>query len=159
MTSRATPTLDVAYVNPFIRAVNGLFTTMVKVPSTLGKPRLREKDEDLSRRFVVSVEIGLQGGPDGVVAVSFMRPVALAVASSLAGCTFQAIDDDCRDALGEIGNMLVGQAKVELPGGGASMSVPRVIDTADLMFPTGPVLLVPFDTPVGRFLVGAGWKA
>src|SRR5690606_36159764 len=105
------------------------------------------------------VEIGRKGGPDGVVAGSFVQPVALAAAAALAGCTFQTLDDDCRDALGEIGNRLVGQAKTERPPGSATRSVPRVSPTTEVAFPQdAPVLLVPFDTPVGRFLIGAGWK-
>src|SRR5690606_5260413 len=103
---RGMPALDFAYVNPFIRAVDGLMTTMVKVPTTLRKPRLRERGEQLNSPFSIAVQIELTGSMVGIVAVAFTRPVALRLASALAGLDLKAIDDDCRDALAEIGNML-----------------------------------------------------
>src|SRR5690606_24262101 len=146
--------LDVTYVNPFIRAVDGLMSTMVKVPATLRKPRLRERGEELGTVLPIAVQVELTGTTEGVVAVAFTKAVATALASSLAGIEMKIIDADCRDALGEIGNLIVGQAKTELPGGATRMSVPKVLSPDGLEFPQrAPVLLVPFDTAVGPFLI------
>lgn len=154
------PALDVAYVNPFIKAVDGLMSTMVKVPATLRKPRLRGRGERLNSPFSIAVQIDLSGPTQGVVAVAFSRPVALKLASALAGFEMTTLDADCRDALGEIGNMLVGQAKPDLPGGTTRMSVPKVVETADVPFPRQmPVLLLPFDTAVGPFLIAVACRS
>lgn len=148
------PLLNVAAVNPFIKAVDALVATMVHVPTTRRKPRVLERHERIGVEFTVGVEIALRGATAGTVALALSRPVALALASALAGSPFRSVNDDCRDALGEIANMIVGQAKIEL-GQGITMSTPRVVVAAALAFPEDtPVILLPFDTAVGPFVLG-----
>lgn len=148
------PALDVAYINPFIRAVDGLMSTMINVPATLRQPRLLSSEAGIGSHLTIGVRVDLFGTTQGMVLVAFSRPVATALASALAGTEMRTIDDDCRDALGEIGNLLVGQAKTLLPGGATRMSVPAVVDTIGVEFSDKhPVLLVPFDTAVGPFMI------
>jgi chemotaxis protein CheX len=154
------PSLNVEYINPFVAAAQTLFSSMAKIDVFLGKPRLQQAGEDLSRPFEIAVCVDLVGPTEGVIGVVLSGPVACALASALAGTKFSAIDNDCRDALGEIGNMLVGQAKTNLPGGNCRMSLPRVIATRTLAFPKGfPVILLPFDTHCGRFVIAVGCRS
>jgi chemotaxis protein CheX len=151
--------LSVAYINPFVASVRTLFTTMGLGDAVLCTPRVRRPGEDLARAFEVAVVVELSGPTSGVVAVMLSRRVACALGSSLAGVGFSSVDADCRDALGELGNMLVGQAKAGLPGGSSRMTVPQVAETASVRWPARtPVLVVPFDTPHGRLAIGVACR-
>src|SRR3954469_20812169 len=116
--------MDVQYINPFIASSRKVFDLMIKVPLQLGKPRLRNGDDG---RYAVSAVIGLGGAVTGCVILGFSQRVALALASGLAGVSFTQVDNDCVDALGEIVNMIAGNAKPDLPGGLSTLSVPNVI--------------------------------
>jgi chemotaxis protein CheX len=151
--------LDVACINPFVAAAQNLFSSMAKIDVIPSRPRLMPKGVDLSRVYEIAVCVELSGPTEGVIGVILSLPVACALASALAGTTFTTVDADCRDALGEVANMLVGQAKAKLPGGTIKMSLPRVVPTQDLVFPPKcPVILVPFETPCGRFIIAIGCR-
>lgn len=151
--------LDVAYINPFIRAVNALFGTMLNSKANLSRPRLFEYERDL-RPFPTSVEMRLEGAIEGVIAIGFSQESALGVASALLGQPMGRLNADARDALREFGNMVVGQAKAELAQAGeVRMSLPQVTETADVQFPRGlPVLLLPFDSGLGVFQIAVACR-
>lgn len=154
------PSLDVRAINPFLTAAQTLFATMAKIDVVLARPRLRRPGEDLARAFEISARIDLVGPTEGVIAVALSSDVACALASALCGYNVRNLNDDCRDALGEIANMLVGQAKTGLPGGTSRMSVPVIVPTADVVFPDdNAVILIPFDTHRGRFVIAVGCRS
>ena len=147
------PCLDVAYINPYIDATRQVFATMVKVPLAMGKPWLRGGDR-LDKVYQVSVLVGMQGAARGMLALSLSQPVAIALASAFSPNPIKTVNRDCLDALGEITNMIAGQAKQHLPTGQITLSVPRIVSTRRLPYPSDiPVMLIPFDTATGRFLI------
>lgn len=151
--------LKVEYINPFIVSARTLFSSMAKLDISLEKPWLRGPREAVSRMFELAVCVELRGQTHGTVGVYLSRPVACALASALTGAPYTAITEECRDALGEVGNMLVGQAKAKLPGGLCLMSLPRIIDAAEMEFPPSmPVIHIPIDTPAGRFIIAVGCR-
>ena len=144
--------MDVNYINPFIMSSKKVFDLMIKVPLTIGKPRLRQADDG---KYAVSAVIGLGGAVTGCVILGFSQRVALALAGGLAGTPFQNVDADCVDALGEIVNMIAGHAKTELPGGLSTLSVPNVISGDHRVhYPTGiPPIVIPCQTQAGPFSI------
>src|SRR3954469_14746415 len=102
--------MDVQFINPFISSSRKVFDLMIKVPLQLSKPRLRNSTDG---HYAVSAVIGLGGAVTGCVILGFSRRVAIALASGLAGVSFSSVDADCVDALGEIVNMIAGNAKTE----------------------------------------------
>lgn len=56
--------------------------------------------------------IGLGGGIKGLLAVHCPLAVATAITSSFLGMDVEEIDDDVKDAIGEITNMIAGNLKV-----------------------------------------------
>jgi chemotaxis protein CheX len=146
--------MDVAYINPFIRGIREVFTSMVKIPFTIGRPSLKDHEQRLDRLFKVSAVIQLSGQTAGQVVLNLSEPVALALSSAIAGTQMTELNADCKDALAEITNMIAGSAKKELPGGQVTLEIPKVLDTGKVAYPPNqPVITMPLDTPSGRFLL------
>jgi hypothetical protein len=81
----------------------------------------------------------------------FTAPVVFGLVKALTGESPTKLDADCLDAMAEFANMVVGNAKREFPGGGVTISTPKVLLTDPLTQP--PVLVMPFDCDAGRFLI------
>ncbi|HPD32654.1 MAG TPA: chemotaxis protein CheX [Phycisphaerae bacterium] len=146
--------MDVRYINPFILAVQNVFKTMLNVEVLVSKPLIKTKESPTSD---VSAIIGLSGPVSGSVTLCFSKQVAVRVASTLAGTELSVYEPaDLTDALGELTNMVAGQAKIQLPQSNITISLPRVIlgDQHRLLESrTSPVLLLPCDSSIGRFSV------
>lgn len=152
--------MNVAYINPFLAATSELFSKMIKVPLTLGKPSLRRQDDRIFKLYRISTVIDVSGHLEGRIIISFAQPVAFALAEALAGCKFEKIDEDLIDALAEFGNMVVGGARTRLPRTrDIKLTTPRVVGTNQVEYPpTLPIIVIPFDTATGRFIVEVGLR-
>lgn len=153
--------MDVAYINPFLAATSELFEKMIKVPLKLGRPALRKPEDRLYKLYRVSAVLELTGPVEGKIVLSFSQPVAFVLAGALAGQKFETIDAELLDAIAEIANMVVGGARSRLPGGSEiRISVPQVISTHLVSFPLDlPIMMIPFDTAAGRFIVETAIRA
>lgn len=149
--------MDVRYINPFLSAVQNVFETMIKVPYTLGKPALKHDD---TASFEVSGIIGISGEVSGCIVVSFPEKIALQLASALIGETITEVDADCTDAIGEIANMVAGDAKRDFPQSNTTISVPSVvIGKHRIAFPKGvPIISIPCQTEIDAFAIDVALK-
>jgi chemotaxis protein CheX len=149
--------MDIKYINPFLLAVQNVFETMIHIPYTLNKPII--KDDSMSS-FDVSGIIGITGEVIGCVVVSFPTDIALQLASALLDETLTEIDDDSTDAIGEIANMVAGDAKKRFPKGNTTISVPSVvIGRHRIAFPKGvPIISIPCKTDKGAFAIDLALK-
>jgi CheY-specific phosphatase CheX len=77
--------------------------------------------------IIFGVSIGFSGKAKGTVVLSAGREVALGVAESLLGERPAGINADVTDAMGEVANMIAGQAKAQLEQFAMSVSLPTVI--------------------------------
>lgn len=147
--------MDVNYINPFITATSQLFATMIQVELTLGKPTVLKADDRLYKLYPISAIVDLEGTVSGRFAISMTPQVAYALAGALAGRPFHAVDAELMDAIGEIANMIAGGAKTTIPDGpNVRISTPKVLGTHQVEFARGvPVIVIPFDTPAGRFVL------
>jgi chemotaxis protein CheX len=116
--------VDIKYIDPFLRAVENVFNTMLELPFSLGKPSLKK---DPVPEHEVSSIIGLSGDVTGCVVINLTRDLALRLASALLDEDITDIDEDCTDAIGEIANMIAGNAKTDFPTGNTAISVPSVV--------------------------------
>jgi len=134
--------MDVNYINPFLFAVKDVFSTMIGLPLHLKKPSIKE---ERSPDYEISGIIGLSGSVTGCVVISLREELAIQLASSLMQETFETFDEDAVDALGEIANMIVGNAKSGFPEDGCAISVPSVvIGQHRVSFPsTVPIITIP----------------
>jgi len=143
--------MDVRYVNPFIGGIKNVFQTMLQTQILISKPRVKERDEHAAD---VSAIIGFSGEAAGSVALCFPMRTAVKTASKFSGTAVGQDNPDFADALGELANMVAGQAKSKLEGLNISISLPRVVVGRELKLldsRSTPVLVLACDSPLGRF--------
>ncbi|MFQ5489213.1 MAG: chemotaxis protein CheX [Phycisphaerae bacterium] len=145
--------MDVRYINPFIAAIKNVFSTMVNTQVAVGKPMLRP---DQIKSADVSGVIGLSGDVTGAVVLSFPLDVACKVASKFAGVELHSDHPDFTDAIGELANMIAGNAKKDFTGLSVSISLPSVIcghGHVVTQSVAAPQLMIPCNTDIGSFYV------
>ena len=149
--------MKAAYINPFINAVQRLFQTMMALPLHIGQPGLNR--EARPGHDICGV-IEVSGDVTGRVVVSMPEPVAVRLASELLGDILERLDDDAIDAVGEIANMIAGNAKTDFPGGASAISVPRVVIGRDGVCypPATPVIHIPCETDKGPLHIDVALK-
>jgi len=149
--------MKVEYINPFIVAARTLFDTMIDMPLELGKPFVKK---DNVPEYEVSSMIGLSGSVSGCVTINISEDLALNLASELLGEEMTEIGADCTDAIGEIANMIAGNAKTDFPREGVTISVPTVvIGKHKVAFPSGiPIVSIPCDTGRGKLMIDVALK-
>jgi chemotaxis protein CheX len=148
--------MDVKYINPFMSSIRNVFQTMLSLDVTFGKPGIKT---DPHASHDVSGVIGLSGDVDGVVVVSFPRLAAVRIASTFAGVNLSEVDDDFPDAIGELANMISGNAKKDLDGLKVFISPPSVVVGASHQIKSTkiiPRLVIPCSTLAGSFVVEVG---
>ncbi|MCP4707452.1 MAG: chemotaxis protein CheX [Planctomycetes bacterium] len=151
--------MDTKYIEPFRTAIEKLFDTMLLVNYRLDQSFL-QMEENKAPRYDVSSIIGLSGSVTGCMALNMSEAQALYLASSLSGEDFEEMDEDCKDAIGEIANIICGSAKRSFPGEDNSISIPSVIiGNHEVTYPKGlPIVSIPFDTDVGRVTIDLALK-
>lgn len=145
--------MDVKFINPFVMAIANVFETMVHTKVKIRKPQLKQAD-------LVSAEvsgiIGLSGHVQGSVVLSFPRDVACKVASAFAGVEMTVKSPDFADAIGELANMVAGNAKKDFGEYKTSISLPSVIigpGHTVSQSKAWPYLVIPCETDLGNFAV------
>lgn len=146
--------MDVRFINPFVASVKKVFSTMVSTEVTVGKPTVMPPNDQPTAD--VSAVIGLSGDAVGCVVLSLPMQTALNAASKFACVEMTQNHPDFADALGELANMVAGQAKAQLDGMNVSISLPSVIVGSDHVVSQSrqqPKLLLPCDCALGGFCV------
>ncbi len=115
-------------------------------------------DGSVDLDVAISSMIGLAGDLKGLLAVHCPRQVALAVSGAMLGMEMKDLDDDVKDALGEIANMVAGGLKTSLVTAGSSveLAIPTTVVGNSIRtsgFSGASTLVVPFRVPDGTFAV------
>lgn len=145
--------MDVKFINAFVGSIVNVFKTMLATEVRVGKPQMKEAEMVSAE---VSGIIGLSGEVQGSVVLSFNGDVASRIASKFAGTEMTMESPDFCDAIGELANMVAGNAKKDFVGYEASISLPSVILGAGhkvMSSKARPFLVIPCDTTLGRFNV------
>lgn len=151
--------MKVEHINPFIESVIETFSNMLDCPVKVGKPAVT-KDNDESDD-IIGV-IGLTGTSKGIVAVKFPVATALKSVGKMVGMEYKEIDPSIIDGVGELINIIAGNAKVKFEGQRISLSLPTVVrgNMYKLNNLTGAVFLtLPFTSDVGNFEVLVSFKS
>jgi chemotaxis protein CheX len=112
------------HVNPFIKAVQLVFETMLGTKVTVSKPEL--KADDKLTNDVTGI-IGLSGEVVGSAALSFPLETAKKAVEAFSGSKLTETDDLFSDAVGELANMVTGNAKKDLDDSNIYISVHTVV--------------------------------
>lgn len=152
--------MNVAFINPFIESTLRSLEMMANI--TAEKTGLAVK-EDLITTYDISAIIGLTGDTSGSIILSFPKTLACRIASNMLMEEMREINQSVEDAVGEIGNIVVGDARRILiqDGFSLSISVPTVVvGTGHKISRTGdvPCIAIPFYTKFGEFEVNVGLK-
>jgi chemotaxis protein CheX len=116
--------MRVEYLKPFIVAMTRVFGTMIGTELDRGDPLLRDGYQPSHE---VSAVIGLTGKSKGTMVLSVDREVAIQVAAVLLQEQPAELNADVTDAMGEMANMIAGQAKAQLEHLTLSLSLPSVV--------------------------------
>jgi chemotaxis protein CheX len=147
--------MDAKFIDPFISATLNVLETMAFTKAEAGKPYLK-KNQIASGD--VSGVIGLTGEVSGTFSVSYSEKSILAIVSNMFGEEVKEINEEIKDAVGEITNMISGQARQELDRLGRSLraAIPTVImgKNHTITHVTAyPIIAIPFSTSKGDFTI------
>ncbi len=150
--------MDVSYVNPFLKATNETFKTMIGIDVKMSAPIVKKTSE---HHYDVSGVIGLSGEAQGTIALSFAKTTSLKVVSKMTGMDLKIVGADLTDGIGEIANIVAGYAKQYLTEFKISISLPNVVigKSHELAAPSGvPTIVVPYECEFGQFAVEVALK-
>lgn len=147
--------MNVKVINPFLAATMHVLKTMAGVDAKPGKPFLKKNDIALGD---VSAVISIAGEAKGSMALVFTEPCITGVASQLLDETFPHLNDEVKDAVGELTNMICGDARRRLSEDGIALQagIPKVISGKShsvAHLTKGPCLAIPFETNLGGFMI------
>jgi chemotaxis protein CheX len=144
--------MEVKLINPFVVAAQTVFKTMLNIELTLGKPSLTEAKTTSGD---VTGIMSMVGDRKGTIAISFREKGALFVFNSLMGDEAPFIGPEVVDAIGELTNIISGQARKEFENSGLNLkaSIPMVVvgKGVETNFITKlPIVSLPFDFSAGN---------
>jgi chemotaxis protein CheX len=143
--------MDIKYINPFINATQNVFSTMLGIELSMEKPVLKT---DNSTHADVTGVMGLLGDQKGCMCISLTRKGALYFYKQLMQDEHEEIDADVVDAIGELTNIISGQARKEFEAADINLkaAIPTVMvgKNVEIHFVTKlPILSLPFCFAIG----------
>ena len=146
---------NIEIAKPFIQATIHVLSTMACITPVAGTPYI--KNNDLAQGDVSAV-VGITGYKSGTISVTFTKKCAIGVVRGMLGDDIQDVVQDTKDAVGEITNMISGQARSGLTEIGLNFqgSTPTVImgDNHTISHITkSSVVAIPFTSNAGEFTV------
>ncbi len=147
--------MNAKMINAFVDSTVNVIKTMAFIDSSAGGPYLKKSDTACGD---VSGIIGFTGSVVGSLAVSFSEKCILKIVSNMLGEEFSTITRDIEDAVGELTNMISGDARKRLQSEQMtiSASLPSVVTGKDHiiehMLGTSSIV-IPFTTVDGSFAV------
>ena len=153
--------MNVEYINPFINATVKVLKTMAYMDSTRGELSIKK---DKIANGDISGIISLEGGTRGSIGISLSTSCALAIAQNMFGETYTTLDEDITDMVGEIINMISGEARRELSEMGLPFSAGMPITVTGkthevIHHVSAPIIRIPFRTKHGNFFIEACFES
>jgi chemotaxis protein CheX len=147
--------MDASLINPFINATINVLQTMAFIKCKAEKPYL--KKDDVAKGDVTGI-IGITGESNGTIAVTFEEETILKIVSNMFGEEMTQLNSEVADAVGELTNMISGQARRELEENGKvfEAAIPSVVSGKNHQithYTDGPKIAIPFLTDGGRFTI------
>ena len=147
--------LKAEFINPFLEATITVLKTMAGVEPVPGKPFIKK---DTAATGDISGVVGMTGEVEGTVCITFSRECILPVISQMLKEEQKEINEDVKDAVGELTNMISGDSRRRLAETGHHFlgAIPSVISGQGhevKHITNGPILVIPFTTTGGVFAV------
>ena len=143
------------YTQSLIDATREIFETMLMMDPVPGKPMTERKNVF---RGAITGMVGMAGGCKGLLAIHSPDRVAMVITSTFLGMDVDSVNDDVKDAMGEMANMLAGSVKSTLASQGkdVKLSIPSAVCGEEYCLEcpeAGVGVSVPFTLPEGEFVV------
>ncbi len=147
--------MDVKLINPFLEATLHVLKTIAGIDAQKGKPFLKKDNVAVGD---VSGVIGLAGDMNGIISVTFTEKCILHIVTGMFGEEVKELNAEIGDAVGEIANMISGQARQKLEGLGTNLqaAIPSVVMGKNHTIShvtKQPIIALPFSTKGGEFTV------
>ncbi|WP_089759053.1 chemotaxis protein CheX [Halarsenatibacter silvermanii] len=140
------------FVNPIYEATTDVLQSMLELDVKRGELKT---SEELISGNEANVAIGVTGDLSGSILFSFSRDMALSMVESMAGMEVNELDKFVTSALGEVANIISGNAATFLNQQDYDCDIvpPRVIigENQSLSMATDSVLVIPLKTDMGEF--------
>ncbi len=147
--------MEVKYINPFLTATSNVLKTMAFIDLIPGKPTLKK---DAVVVGDISGIIGLTGEVRGSLSVTFSLTLIKEIMSNMLGETINEITEDVKDAVGEMTNMICGDARRALQQEGLKLSaaIPTIVSGKNHTIKhavKGPIIVIPFKSGSGQVVI------
>jgi chemotaxis protein CheX len=145
-----------ALTRPFIESTRSVFSMMLGWQVERGETC---NASAFQSKYDVSGIIGFSGALRGTVVISLDQAVAFAAAESFLGSRPESINAEIVDLVGELANMIGGNAKERMGIAGINLGLPTVISGKGhyVSFDPGArVEILPFETAWGPLTVEIG---
>ncbi len=97
------------YIQPFVDVCVNVFKEFIGTELVTERPHFADKNDP--HEWDVSAIIGLTGEARGAVVISMKKALACRLTGTLTGAEHKDLDDEVVDAIGEIINIIAGNAK------------------------------------------------
>jgi chemotaxis protein CheX len=136
------------YIQPFVDVCINVFKEILGTVIKAGRPFFSEKSAVIE--WDISAVIGLTGEARGAVVISMKKELAIRITDLLTGSKHTALDDDVVDAIGEIVNIIAGNAKKGLEEAfRLVISLPTIVEGKEhsIKWPNSQarIMCIPFD--------------
>ncbi len=147
--------MNVELAKPFIKAAVDVLSMMAMVTPRPGKPYVKKNSNAVGD---VTGIVGITGDMNGTISITFTKNCAVTIVKNMLGDDIQDIVQDVQDAVGEIVNMVSGQARAGLVEQGLNFSgsTPSVImgDNHTIShISSATIMAIPFSTDAGDFTI------
>lgn len=142
---------DVNFINPFLGAVINVLETMANVKVKPEKPYLNKKRTAYGD---ITGIINISGHCNGVISLTLTKDAILTIVNNMLFESYTDLNDEIADAVGELTNMIAGQARIQLSEQGQKFQAgtPKIIMGRDKELdhiPGAPILAIPFSVNSG----------
>ena len=146
---------DVEIAKHFVKATTSILATMAGLTATPGKPYVKKDDLAVGD---ISAIIGVTGPKNGTISVTFTMDSATTLVVGMLGEDVEDMEQDMQDAVGEVANMISGQARASIAEAGLVLqgSTPSVVVGKNHQIhhmTKAVVMAIPFTTSGGEFTV------
>ncbi|MBF0170219.1 MAG: chemotaxis protein CheX [Nitrospinae bacterium] len=133
---------------------------MAMIEPIAGKPFVKKDRQAIGD---ISGVIGLTGASRGSIVLSFSEGAICAIVGGMLGMEFESMNDDVKDAVGELTNMISGDARRRLAEKGVifEAGIPNIVSghhhTIEAIA-KGPVVAIPFEVKGHQFVIEASFE-
>lgn len=139
-----------------VESTQSVFSTMCGMTLTADEPA---RLEEVPQRYHISGIIGLSGPLQATIVVNIHESLVFSAAEAFLGARPDKIDSDVIDLVGELANMIGGNAKERLKIEGLSLGLPTVVAGEDhvVAYNSGMAITVlPFESDQGPISIELG---